>query len=277
MPATATRQEPLYFRFSLGGWVERFLWGMVTYAVYASLVRASDLFRHFRLAEVRERLGARLPQEGLVEPPCPRGFSEWAERVDPILGCKSDLALAIDAAGPTIYTLLLGAASALGLVRLRKARDAGVTLTLPWQDSGTEGVRRQAFDNTPGARARLWRLVRPAPPSERPMHPGIPSWIEAALAVLTGLSVFVLLHLVWRMLVQPGQVPEGRGPVCWPGAWSVPQWLHLFNPRTYACDESWKIELLAATHALNALIAATLNALALVLVHREIELDGFTW
>lgn len=275
MSATASQQEHLFHRYPLGVWVEKFLAGMVTYMVYASLVHASDLFRHFRFADVRFLLSSRMSEEALQQVTCPSGYSAWAERFNPMPGCKADLSLAMDAAEPTIYSLLIAGSAGLVFVLVRKARDAGVTLTLPWDAQRPD---LQAFNNTPTSRARLWQLVRPHPPLVRPLHQGIHRWVETSLVAHIGLSLFVLLHLLWRTLVHPRHLPQKwELPVCETAQWWQPQWLHYWSPAAYGCVTSWKIVAQAVLLAFNALVAVGLNTLAWFLLRREIEIDGFTW
>lgn len=258
-PTAVPTPEPQVLWFPLGVWIERFFVGLVTYCLYSSLYFASKLFRPFRLAGVKKLAGNRLPE--LL---CPKGYSDWAD--PPHFGCMADVAQVINAAKPVTWILLGAGFCCLALVLVRKARDAGVTLSLPWVAPETAGESSSnRHPETPG---------RPSPSRSprRPAHAVIPWWIEAALMVMTATSLFVFFLIVWKLIAHPPRLPEhADNPVCDDGQWSVfPKWVYYYTPKTFSCVDSWTLVLLGSLYAFNSLIAAGLNGLALILIRREL-------
>lgn len=271
----AAEPEPHLLWFPLGVWAEKQLIGIVTYCVYSSLSLSPKLFRQSRRAEVRDLLRYLEQQGGGARPKipdCPKGYSVWVDEI--ALGCMADVALVTDAARPMMWTLLAAGFSGLVLVLLRKARDAGVTLSLPWarRDAGLN-ARGEAID-------RHGRTLMPhpaGPPAQRPLHQHIAWWLEGALVVLTGLSLLVFFDIAWTLFLQPWSVRCPDVPACPPsGSW-LPDYVYQYSPRSRRCDRVWRMVLLALTYAFNALVAAAMNGLAVVLVQREIVHDGSPW
>ena len=188
------------------------------------------------------------------------------------LGYMADMALVVDAATPVIWILLAAGYSGLGLILLRKARDAGVTLSLQWGPRYIpRDTRGQPIHRYEGAPPQ-----RPAgPPAERPLHKPIAWWIEAILVVLTGLTTAVFLDILWTLLKQPWSVKWFDIPICSQGSYWFPLYVYRWSRRGEGCDRPWRMIGLALLYAFNALLAGALNGLSLVLL--KILHDGFPW
>lgn len=271
MPSSdrAPASEPLLWSWPLGLVVELGLISMVGNCVYTSLYFTSKLFRHFRLAEIKKQLGDQ--PSGAQPGQCPSTYSEWVDY--PQLGCKADAAIVTERAMAVTWILFGAGVSAVGLVLLRKARDAGVTLSLPWAPSGSEPEARSSYDRRRGNGGPR----PPGPPPHRPEHQRIPWWLEPALTLLTALSLFVFLFIGWKLLTQRGY-QEGYGmPKCPPGAFGSPAWAYQYSGRSAVCIDAWWLYGLGFTHMFNALAAVALNGLAVILVRKELRHDGWDW
>lgn len=273
MPTTASAPIPeaQLLWFPLGVWVEKHLMGTIVYCVYASVYWSSKLFQRFRMAEVRDYLADQTAAGAQTTAHCPKGYSDWLDEV--VVGCKADIALVTDAAAPVTWTLLGAGSCGLVLVLLRKARDAGITLSLPWApravpvDAGGAPVDRHR--GAPGPRP-------PGPPAERPMHQGIGWWVEASFVFMTGLSLFVFALIVWKLLAQPWNVKGPDIPVCESTPWA-PCYVYHYSSRSRRADSTWRMIVHSLCYAFNSLVAAAMNGLSVVLVRRELLHDGFWW
>lgn len=271
----ASTPEPrLLWGNPLGVVFELLLMSIIAHCAYMSLFLSSKFFRHFRLAAVRYRLSDLLPPGATPAGQCPAGYSEWVDY--PYLGCKADAAIAIEVATPVAWTLLGAGVAGVGLVIIRKARDAGVTLSLPWtpgenrDDDEGHTTRYDRYRGTPGPRP-------PGPPPVRPQHQRILWYLEPALTLMAMLSLLVFFRVVWKLLTHPGYTDGYDMPQCRPGPLSTPSWVYEYSHKSATCVDSWRLVLLGAVYALNSLCAAALNGLAVVLVRRELLHDGWDW
>lgn len=269
----APTPEPLLGSWPLGLIVELGLLSFVGNSVYTSLYYTSKLFRHFRLSEIKKQLSDLIPPGAQPVGQCPATYSEWIDY--PRLGCRADAAHVTERARTVTWILFGAGVSAVGLVLVRKARDAGVTFSLPWAPSHPEpsNTSLSSYDRrrgTPGPRP-------PGPPPHRPEHLRIPWWLEPALTLLAALSVFVFLLIGWKLLTQRGY-QEGYGmPKCTPGPFGTPAWVYEYSGRSAQCVDAWWLYLLGFLQMFNAACAAVLNGLAVVLVRKELLHDGWDW
>ncbi|EJT52868.1 hypothetical protein A1Q2_04764 [Trichosporon asahii var. asahii CBS 8904] len=275
MPSQAPSPTPegTFWSRPLGIWAERHHVGLLTYCPYLSLYWSSKLFWHFRQSEITDFVKW-LEANGrtVTVPDCPKGYSVYA--ADSALGCKADIVIVVDAATTLVWILLGAGYTGLVLVLLRKARDAGITLSFPWAPRYIpHGVDGRPIDRYAGARPPK----PPGPPAERPVHLPIPWFLEVGLGIMTTLSVVVFFDILWTLLIQTWAFESPDTPVCQRGGSWFPVYVYEFGGGSQRCDRTWRIVMLAVLYTFNAAVAAAANGLSLVLLQREILYDGFGW
>lgn len=234
-----TMPEPFICGIQLGDWVESLLEFYLTTTWFYSIIYMVGYFMNVRVFGAGRNLS----------PACPKGFSVqhvWIAGYSGVTNCISDVAWTVEKGPRLTYILLSGCAVALGLVLVRRARDAG--LAFRWPTSRRSGSRSPP----------------PAEQDIRPQHMFLSTTDNKAFQMYQYMFFAVLQigGLLWRVVTAP--TLKDPYPSC-------PRrlWTHDFSGKDINCYGTYYLASWVSIEVAQSLLVIVLAWLAGTLLRQD--------